>query len=116
MFCLALTLRDRLVGDVPDDVLEERVLTSLGRAGIGLDREHLLAEQGSQQGLEVGLGQAGERSDTLPREHLAEHRAVLDEAALLGREPVEPRSDERLQRLRYLERLDRSGRVEDAPV
>jgi hypothetical protein len=45
MFLLPLALRDRLVGDVPDDVLQKRILTPLGRARVGLDREHLLAEE-----------------------------------------------------------------------
>jgi hypothetical protein len=42
---LTVSPRERLVGDALDDVLKERVLTSLRRARIGLDGEDLLAEQ-----------------------------------------------------------------------
>ena len=38
-----LSFRERLVGDVADEVLEEPVLAVLGRAGIGLHAEHLLS-------------------------------------------------------------------------
>ena len=41
----ALALRQRLVGDVADEVLEEAVLAVLGRARIRLDAEHLLAHE-----------------------------------------------------------------------
>ena len=37
-----LSLRERLVGDMSDKVLEEPVLAVLGRAGICLDAQHLL--------------------------------------------------------------------------
>ena len=50
---LALVLRDHLVGDAPHQVLEEPVLAALGRERVGLERQHLLADERGQQGLEV---------------------------------------------------------------
>ena len=91
---LALLLRDRLVGDVLDDVLEERVLAALGRARVGLDREDLLADQRGEQRLELCLGQAGQRRQPRLGERLAEHGTVLDEPALLWRQAVEPGRDQ----------------------
>ena len=41
----ALPLRERLVGDVAHEVLEEAVLAVLGRARVGLHAEHLLADE-----------------------------------------------------------------------
>ena len=52
---LAVAVRERLVGDVPDEVLEEAVLPVLGRARIGLDAQHLLADERREQRLELGL-------------------------------------------------------------
>jgi len=42
---LSVAARERLVGDVADEILKEAVLPVLGRARIGLDAEHLLAHQ-----------------------------------------------------------------------
>ena len=60
-----LPLRERLVGDVPDEVLEEAVLAVLGRARIGLDAEHLLADEPGEDRLELLLGAAAERAERL---------------------------------------------------
>ena len=40
---------------------------------------------------------------------------VLEQPPLLGGEPVEPGGDQRVQRLRHLERLDRSRQPVDGP-
>ena len=101
----ALSLRERLVGDVADEVLEEAVLAVLGRARVGLHTEHLLAREGDEHRLEVGVG-ARKRRQRVSREGLAEHGRVLEQSTLLRREPVEPRGDQCVQRLRHLERLD----------
>ena len=101
-----LSLRERLVGDVAHEVLEEAVLAVLGRAGVGLHAEHLLPREGSEQRLDLGIG-ARERGERVSREGLAEHGRVLEQPPLLRREAVEPGGDERVQCLRYFERLDR---------
>ena len=113
---LALGLREHLVRDLLDDVLQEGVLAALGRARIGLHRDDLLAQQRGEQRLElVGVAPAERRQPELG-ERLAEHRGVLDDAPLLGAEPVEPRRDQRVQRLGHLERLDHAGRPVDVAL
>ena len=97
---LPLALRERLVGDVADEVLEEAVLAVLGRARIGLDAEDLLADERGEQRLELGLAQPASAASACLRERLAEHGAVLEQPPLLRREAVEPRGDQRVQRLR----------------
>ena len=59
----ALALRERLVGDVADEVLEEAVLAVLGRARVGLDAEHLLAHERREQRLELAPRQPRERGE-----------------------------------------------------
>ena len=51
-----LPLRQSFVGDVAYEVLEEAVLAVLGRAGVGLHTEYLLACEGDEYRLEVGFG------------------------------------------------------------
>jgi hypothetical protein len=54
-----LVLRERLVGNVPDEILEEAVLAMLRRPWIGLDPEYFLADQPGEERLEVVLRAAG---------------------------------------------------------
>ena len=56
------TLGERLVGDVAHEVLEESVLPVLGRARICLNAQHLLAHEGDEQRLDVGVG-TGQRRE-----------------------------------------------------
>ena len=49
-------LRDRVVRDTPDDVLEERVLPAFRRPRISLDRQHLFAQERFEQRLQLALG------------------------------------------------------------
>ena len=51
-----LSLRERLVGDVAHEVLEKAVLAVLGRAGVGLHAEHLLARERREQRLDLDVG------------------------------------------------------------
>ena len=104
----ALSLRERLVRDVAHEVLEEAVLAVLGRARVCLHAEHLLAGEGREQRLDLDIG-ACERGERVFREGLAEHRGVLEQPPLLRGQAVEPSRDERVQRLRHLERLHRPG-------
>src|SRR5258706_8347861 len=46
--------RQRVVGDLPDQGLDERVLAPLGRARIRLQREQLAPDEGPQAWLEAG--------------------------------------------------------------
>ena len=62
---LAVAAGERLVGDLPHELLEEAVLAALGRARIGLEREHLLAHERGEQRLELRRRQARERGERL---------------------------------------------------
>src|SRR5436305_14843159 len=104
----AFVLGERLVGDVTHEVLEESVLTVLGRARIGLDSEHLLAQERVEQRLELTLGKRSERRERARGERLAENCSVLEQPPLLGRKTVEAGGDERVQRLRDRERGGRA--------
>src|SRR5207244_841821 len=88
----------------------------LGRARVGLHAEDLLSGERGEDRLELRLGQLGQRGERLLRERLAEYGRVLDDSALGGREPVEARRDQRVQRLGDLERFDRAGRAVEGPV
>jgi len=113
MTVLAVTFRERLVGDMAHEVLQEPVLPALRRSWIGLHAEHLLANEAGEQRLEL-LGRATtERSERTLGESLSEHRPVLQQPPLFGRDAVEPGRNQRVQRLRHLERLDLPGRAVD---
>src|SRR5262249_57821773 len=92
-----LLLRQRLVRDALEQVLEEPVLATLGGAWIRLEGERLLADERREQRIEVRLGRSAERGESGLRERLADDRRVLDHSALLGGEPVEARGDESVQ-------------------
>src|SRR5262249_11840038 len=100
--------RKRLVGDMTDEVLQERVLAVLRRARVRLERDDLLPHEREQQRVELRLGEARERGKRAASERLSEHGPVLQQAALVRRKVVEAGRDERMQRLRHLERVDRS--------
>ena len=113
---LAVAARERLVRDLAQKLLQEAVLPALGPARIRLERQHLLAHERTEDGLELVGAQPGERGDRALGERLAENADVLDELPLLGGEAVEPRGRECMERLRHLERLDLGGRPVDGAV
>ena len=51
---LPLGSRERLVGDLPEQVLQEAVLAALGRARVGFQAENLLSRKASEKRLELG--------------------------------------------------------------
>jgi hypothetical protein len=59
------------------------------------------------------LGEAGDCSEGLLRERLAEDGTVLEDPALVCRQSVQAGGDQRMQRLWNLEHLDRAGRAVD---
>ena len=113
----ALALRERLVGDVPDEVLQEAVLAVLGRARVGLHAEHLLAHERREQRLELGLGEA-RRAPPARRcvNVLPSTAASWSSRRSSGDEAVEPGGDQRVQRLRHLERVDLADRPVDGAL
>src|SRR5262249_22752033 len=84
MTCLAFGLRESLVGDYAQEILQEPVLTSLGRAWIGLQAEDLLPNERREHALGLLPGHARRLCRSLLVETLAEDRGVLDEPALVG--------------------------------
>jgi len=74
----ALLLREGLVRDVADEVLEEPVLAVLGRCWICLDAEDLLARERAQERVEVGLGDTSYSREPVSRKGLAENGRVLE--------------------------------------
>src|SRR5436190_11178226 len=95
-----------LVGHVPDEVLQKAVLAVLGRAGIGLKRDDLLAHERMEQRVELRLAEPGEGRERRARERLAEHGSVLQQPSFLSRQTVEAGGYQRVKRFGYLERLD----------
>src|SRR5579862_9958784 len=93
--------RERLVRDLLEQILEERVMAALGRARVRLDGQDLLAHERGEERLELRLAQVRQCRQSRLREALAEHGRVLKDAPLLGFEPVETRGHERMERLRY---------------
>src|SRR5262249_33874361 len=106
MLVAALTLRERLVRHVTEEVLQEPVLSLLRRARIRLERQDLATDKAGEQLRERRAVEAGQRSESSRCERLSEDGGVLHEPPLVGRETVQSRRDECMQRLRDLERLD----------
>ena len=103
---LAVTPGEGLVGDGPQEVLEEEVLASLGRPRVGLQREDLLADERGERLVELGLAGPHQLRQTGLEEALAEHRSVLDRAPLLRGEAVQACRDQCMQRLRDVDLPD----------
>ena len=72
-----------------DEVLQEPVLTVLGRARVGLERHHLLAHQRGKKRIEVRLCLTVESGKPSARECLAEHRSVLEQTPFVERAIVD---------------------------
>ena len=101
-----LALRQGLVGDMPQQVLQEGVLALLRRPRVRLQPEHLTPHHAGQQPLQLLALETAQRGERLRRERLAQHGCVAEQPSFLGREPVETGSDEGVQRLGDLERVD----------
>jgi len=90
MTSLAVSARERLVGNVADEVLQESVLPALGRAAVGIETEHLLADEALQYRFELLRGRAGDRFESSENEGLAEDGGIPHEAPLVVGQLVEP--------------------------
>ena len=77
MTALAVASGKRVVRDPAHEVLKEAVIAVLRRARVGLQREHFLADQRSEERREIGFVEAGERGERSAAEALAEHGSVL---------------------------------------
>ena len=102
---LAVAARQRLVRDALDERLDEPVLAALGRARVGVQHEHLLARERREHRLECLLVDARERRERRRGANvLPSTAASWSSRRSSGVEPVEPRGDQRVQRLGHVER------------
>ena len=108
---LAVALGERLVRDGSDEVLQEAVLPSLGRARVGLERHNLLADERGEQLVDRVAVHPGQRCQRLPAERLADDGRVLQQAPLGLGEAVETGRDERVQGLWDIQRADGPDRT-----
>ena len=103
---LPIALGQHAVRDLADQGLDECVLAPLGRARIGDVDEELAPDEVSQVRLELLFRIAGHGGKAREREALAEYGRDADEGPLCWIERVEPRGDQRLERLRHRERRE----------
>jgi hypothetical protein len=96
---LAVGLRERVVGDLADEGLDERILAPLGAARIGLKGEQLAPDEPPKARLDVGRGDARYGGQPRDREALAEDGGVRDQGSIVEPQPVEAAGDERRERL-----------------
>ena len=109
-------LRERLVGDVPDEILEESVLAVLGRARIGLDAEHLLADERRRAAARARPRLRPVRATMRRFVNVFPRTAQSWSSSLLARKAVEPGGDEGVQRLGHLQRADLAHRPVGGPL
>jgi hypothetical protein len=108
----AQRLRQRFVGDVPDEDVPERELV-LAREGRWLARQHkLLDAQPPYRVARLARAAPGEAGNGAQPERPPDHGGILEDRLLDGRKRVEAGSDERLDRARN---LDLDGSLFDHP-
>ncbi len=107
----SLPLREAFVGDRTNEVLQEPVLTALGRARVELHRDDLFAHEAVQELVESVHIEADELGQRAAPEGLAENRRLLEQTPLIGREAVEARSNEGVKCVGDLEGRDRTDRL-----
>ena len=119
----AIGLRERGVGNLPDHRLGERVHAALRRPRVGVELEELLPRELPEPRLERLARLAGDRREPVRREALAQHRCVLQQAAVLHRQRVQPSRDQGVQGGRDVQLGDLAEqlvpvgpRLENAPV
>ncbi len=110
----ALLHRERRVGDLADQGLDEPVLATFRRARIEVLMEQVRPHEHAQPGVELSGREARYGGKTGPCEGLAENRGVLDEGSLGRVEAVEPCRDEGVERVRDRELAERAGWFESA--
>ena len=109
---LAITSRQRLVGDLAEQILGEAVTAPLGRQRVGRDLEHLAADQLAQRGGRRRLVEVADRDDRVGRERRAEHRRGAHHPPGHRVETVQAGREQRVQAVGHLQRAD----VTDEPV
>ena len=99
--------REHLVGDVADQVVLEGVLVVAAEAGARLRPEQIALLQHVEAGRDVAV--PAERRDAACPEVLPEHGRSLEHPAMLDRQGVQARGDQRLDRRRDAGRLGPFG-------
>ena len=99
----AIGLGQVLVGDLAHQGLHELVLAALRGAGIGLDGEQLATDQPVETIGQVRRHYPRDGGQGVNGEALSQDRCVQQQPAVLRPVGVEPRCDQRLQRLRHAE-------------
>ena len=96
--------RDLSVGGVADEGVEEDVLARALDRRATLSPDELSSLERPQALVQLPGSGGRERGQGICPEHLPEHGGVLEEGFLGGSEPVDPRGDDSLQRLRNVGR------------
>ena len=104
--------RKRVVGDLADQGLDERVLAPLGAARVSLKGEQFAPDEPAKARRKVRGGDARHRRQPRNREALAEDGGVGHQGSILEPQPVEAAGDERRERLGDRE----VGQVADRPI
>ena len=97
-------------------------MPAFGRPRIGLDVEQLPPHEVAQPRLELGHIHPTRAGQRIGSEDLTEHRRILEERPIGGLEGIEPRGDQRAQRVRHrdvrqvADRLVRVAHATDAAV
>ncbi len=103
---LLLLAGERVVCDPLDEGLQKAVVPALRRTWVRLEREEVPAHKRGENRPQLVVVHARQRRQARLCEGLAEHGGVFDNPALYRLEAVEPRCDQRVQRLRDLQGLD----------
>lgn len=97
MLGVAVGPAEPAVGHFADDALHEPVLAPLGRSGVVVDLEQLLADDAREFGSSRFGRHAADECQAFSGERLSENGCVLDEVPVRRDEPVEPCSHNRLE-------------------
>ena len=106
-----VALRQRAVGDLLDEALDEPILAALRRAGVVVEGDELSPREAAEASLNLVRGEPGDGRQRIGAERQPDDRCVLEQAALGRVEPVQARRDERVERLRHGERGEVADRL-----
>ena len=113
---LALPLGERLVGDVADEVLQEAVLAALGRARDPTARPAPPCARAPRAAAPARLGSVPDTAASACTVNVLPSTAPSCSSRRSSRrDAVQAGGDQRVQRLRHLERLDLAGRPVHRP-
>ncbi len=94
----SFTFRERAIGDLTNERLDEGVLSARRCPRVGLDRQDLASDEQVETRLECRRCLARDRGQSFDAECLAEDRGILEDRAIGRREAIEPGRDEGVER------------------